>query len=49
MEDRSKNKHDHIETQIQNMFVTMELLYGTRGKKERKRKGGKEKKMTEHQ
>jgi hypothetical protein len=32
-----KNKHDHIQTQIQNMFVTMELLYGTRGKRERKR------------
>jgi hypothetical protein len=32
-----KNKHDHLQTQLQNMFVTVELLYGTQGKKERKR------------
>jgi hypothetical protein len=25
-----KNKHDHIQTQ--NMFVTVELLYGSQGK-----------------
>jgi hypothetical protein len=37
-EDRAKDKHiyknKHIQTQ---MFVTVELLYGTRGKWERKR------------
>jgi hypothetical protein len=32
-----KNKLDHMQTQKQNMFVTVELLYGTWGKKERKR------------
>jgi hypothetical protein len=32
-----KNKHDHIQTQMQNMFVNVELLYGTQEKKERKR------------
>jgi hypothetical protein len=31
-----KIKHDHIQTQMQNMFVTVELLYGTQGKRERK-------------
>jgi hypothetical protein len=44
VEDRSKdkqihkNKHDHIQTQMYNMFATVELLYGTQGKRERKRK-----------
>jgi hypothetical protein len=43
MEDRSKEKHihktepDHTQTQIYNMFVTVELLYGICGKRERKR------------
>jgi hypothetical protein len=43
VEDRSKdehiykNKHGHTQTQMQNMFVTVELLYGTRGEMERKR------------
>jgi hypothetical protein len=43
MEDRSKdkhihkNKHDYIQTQIQNMSVRVEILYGTQGKRERKR------------
>jgi hypothetical protein len=32
-----KAKHEHIQTQMQNMFVTVELLYGTRGRRERKR------------
>jgi hypothetical protein len=32
----NKNKHDHIETHMQNMSVIVELLYGTCGKKERK-------------
>jgi hypothetical protein len=32
-----RNKHGHIETHMQNMFVTVELLYGTRGRRERKR------------
>jgi hypothetical protein len=32
-----KNKHDHIQTQMCNMFVTVELLSGTWGKRERKR------------
>jgi hypothetical protein len=32
-----KNKHDHVQTQIQTMFVIVELLYGTQGKKEMKR------------
>jgi hypothetical protein len=27
-----KNKHDHIQTYIQNMFVIAELLYGGKGK-----------------
>jgi hypothetical protein len=42
VEDRSKdkhihkNKHNHIQTQIQNMFLTVELLYGTGGKRKRK-------------
>jgi hypothetical protein len=31
-----KNKHDHIQTQMQNM-LTVELLYVTWGKRERKR------------
>jgi hypothetical protein len=33
----NKNKHDHIQTQMWNIFVTVELLYGTQGKRERKR------------
>jgi hypothetical protein len=32
-----KNKHDHTQTEMLNMFVIMELLYGTWGKRERKR------------
>jgi hypothetical protein len=32
-----KDRHDHTQTQMWNMFVTVELLYGTRGRKERKR------------
>jgi hypothetical protein len=30
----TKNKHDHVQTQMKNLFVTVELLYGTpeRGK-----------------
>jgi hypothetical protein len=35
--DKHKNKHDHIKTQMQSIFVTVELLYGTSGKRERKR------------
>jgi hypothetical protein len=43
VEDRSKdkhmhkNKHDHIQTQMYNMFAMVELLYGTSGKREMKR------------
>jgi hypothetical protein len=37
-----KNKHDHIQTQMLNMFVTVELL-GNSGKER------KEKRMIEHQ
>jgi hypothetical protein len=33
-----KNKHDYVQTEIQNIFVTVELFYGTWGKRERKRK-----------
>jgi hypothetical protein len=33
-----KNKHGHIQTHIWNMSVIVELLCGTWGKKERKRK-----------
>jgi hypothetical protein len=32
-----KNKHDHIQTHMQNMFVIVELLYRTWGRKERKK------------
>jgi hypothetical protein len=32
-----KNKHGHIHIYIQNMFVTVELPYETRGRRERKR------------
>jgi hypothetical protein len=32
-----KNKHDHIQTHTQNMFVIVELLYGALGRRERKR------------
>jgi hypothetical protein len=32
-----KNKHDHVKIQMQNMFVTVELLCGTRGRREKKR------------
>jgi hypothetical protein len=31
-----KNKHDHIHIYIQNMFVTVELFYGTQGKRKGK-------------
>jgi hypothetical protein len=34
----NKNKHDHIQTQMQNMSVTVELLYGTWSKREKKSK-----------
>jgi hypothetical protein len=43
MENRSKNKqihknkYDYIQTQLQYMFLTVELLYGTWGKRERKK------------
>jgi hypothetical protein len=44
MEDRAKgkknihkNKHYHLQTRMQNVFVTVELLCGTRGRRERKR------------
>jgi hypothetical protein len=42
--DRSKDKHthtkkyDHIQSQMQNMFVTAEVLYRTKRKREKKRK-----------
>jgi hypothetical protein len=32
-----KNRHDHTQTQMWNMCVTVELLYGTQGRRERKR------------
>jgi hypothetical protein len=32
-----KSKHDHIHTYIENMSVIVELLYGTQGRRERKR------------
>jgi hypothetical protein len=32
-----KNRHDHTQTQMWNMFVTVELLYGTWGRRDRKR------------
>jgi hypothetical protein len=32
-----KNKHDHIQTHMYNIFVIVELLYGTWGKKESKK------------
>jgi hypothetical protein len=32
-----KNKRDHILTQLENMFVTVELLCGTRGQREKKK------------
>jgi hypothetical protein len=32
-----KNKHDHTQTQMQNVFMTVVLFYGTWGKRERKR------------
>jgi hypothetical protein len=31
-----KNKHDHMQTQILSMFLTLELLYGTQGMRKRK-------------
>jgi hypothetical protein len=31
-----KNKHDHIQTHMWSMFVIVELLYGIRGRRERK-------------
>jgi hypothetical protein len=43
LEDRSKrktytqNKYDHIHTQMENVFVTVELLYGIQRKEERKK------------
>jgi hypothetical protein len=33
-----KKKHDHIHIYIEKMFVMVELLYDTRGKREKKRK-----------
>jgi hypothetical protein len=32
-----KNKHDHIQTYMKNMFVIVELLYGTWGRRKSKR------------
>jgi hypothetical protein len=32
-----KNKHDQTQTHMQNKFVIGELLYGTWGRRERKR------------
>jgi hypothetical protein len=32
-----RNKHDNMQTHRQNMFVIVELLYGTLGRRERKR------------
>jgi hypothetical protein len=32
-----KDRHDHTQTQMWNMFVTVELLYGTQRRRERKR------------
>jgi hypothetical protein len=32
-----KNKHDHPQTQMSNMFVTVQLLYRSQGKRERNR------------
>jgi hypothetical protein len=32
-----KNKHNQIQTHMQNMFVIVDLLYGTQGSRERKR------------
>jgi hypothetical protein len=32
-----KNKHDQTQTHMQNKFVIVELLYGTWGRRERKR------------
>jgi hypothetical protein len=32
-----KNKHGHTQTQMYNMLLVVEVLYGTQGKKERKR------------
>jgi hypothetical protein len=29
-----KNKHDHIQIHMQNMFVIVEILYGTQGRRE---------------
>jgi hypothetical protein len=49
MEDRfkdkctHKNKNSGIQTQMKNMFITVELFYGTWGKE------GKEKRMIGHQ
>jgi hypothetical protein len=43
MEDRAKGKqihkkkHDHIQSELYNMVLIVELLYGTRGKRKRKR------------
>jgi hypothetical protein len=33
-----KNKRDHIQTHMENMFVIVELLHGTQRKRERKEK-----------
>jgi hypothetical protein len=35
--DIHKNKHDYIQTHMYNMLVILEPLYGTWGKRERKR------------
>jgi hypothetical protein len=32
-----KNKHEHVETHMWNMFVIVGLLYGTQGRRERRR------------
>jgi hypothetical protein len=32
-----RNKHDHTQTHLQDMFEIVELLYGTQGRRERKK------------
>jgi hypothetical protein len=32
-----KNKHVHVQTHVQNIFVIVKLLCGTQGRRERKR------------
>jgi hypothetical protein len=37
IKDIHKNNHDHIQTHTKNMFVIVELLFRTQGRRERKR------------